>query len=394
MKRQLVFVASVLCFTICAAQNGKAQWVSTNGPTTKPVTCLYGGIITLAGCQDGIYSGSSNSWTSMNGTLTNPGVVTVTYDLNRSNVFIGTDRGKVYASFNGGDWMDISTNSGIVKIFSLAVNDTNVYVGTDGTFWHSGDLGTKWKSLSPPVSQGTVTSMVVSGQSLLAVCQNAVYISPDNGSTWTPANTGLPTHVLMLALGIDPEIFAGTDNGVYATSNNGTTWLPINQGITGKSVTSVTTDGTNIYAGTQTEGVFFSRNNGAAWQAANTDLPTMKINAMAVNFQQEVLAATDANGVWKRSILDFIFNSVNDPKQSNLNISLSPNPSSGLITVHSAQDNILNVSVRNILDETVLDITKPNSPEFTLDLSRFPSGIYVAAFTSSTSVITKKIVRE
>ena len=399
MKHQLTVITLFICLFLGEIKTVNAQWVFTNGPTTKPVTCLLGGILTAAGAHDGIYLASSNSWTSFNGILTNPGVVAIAYDIDRSNVFIGTDHGKIYVAKNGSDWINISPISAIVQIFSLAslslgFNGIYTFAGTDGSFWRSTDIGTTWKELTPPVAQGIVTSIAVNGQNLLVVCQNTVSLSTDFGSSWTPANSGLPAHVLMLYAGIAPDVYAGTDNGVYQTTNNGTTWKPINNGMTGKTITSIVTDGTNLYAGTPSDGIFFSPNNGAAWQAANTGLPTLKINALAVTIQQQVIAATDANGVWSRSVLDFILNSVDDPNQNDINISVSPNPTTGIITVHNSAENIQHISVRNILGENIIDLTKPNASEFTLDLSKFPAGTYITTFVMPNSVITKKIIRE
>ena len=89
----------------------------------------------------------------------------------------------------------------------------------------------------------------------------------------------------------------------------------------------------------------------------------------------------------------FTINSLNETKNES-DVSLYPNPTSGNITVHNAQENIQHVRVRNILGENILELIKPNASEFSLDLSKYPAGIYVVTFATLTSVIMKKIIRE
>ncbi|MFI5264945.1 MAG: T9SS type A sorting domain-containing protein, partial [Candidatus Kapaibacterium sp.] len=74
--------------------------------------------------------------------------------------------------------------------------------------------------------------------------------------------------------------------------------------------------------------------------------------------------------------------------------SLSPNPTTGIITVHNAPANILHVTVSSILGESIIELTHPNAPEFTLDLSKLPPGTYIARFSMANEVITRKILKE
>ncbi len=46
-------------------------------------------------------------------------------------------------------------------------------------------------------------------------------------------------------------------------------WVQMSNGITGIGVSSLAANGTNIYAGTMGNGLFFSTNNGANWNAGN-----------------------------------------------------------------------------------------------------------------------------
>ena len=80
--------------------------------------------------------------------------------------------------------------------------------------------------------------------------------------------------------------------------------------------------------------------------------------------------------------------------QTNISLSLSPNPTTGIFTVHNAPANLLGVSILNVLGQTVLDLPHPNAPEFTLDLSKLPPGTYFARFSLPSEVITRKILKQ
>lgn len=75
-------------------------------------------------------------------------------------------------------------------------------------------------------------------------------------------------------------------------------------------------------------------------------------------------------------------------------IELSPNPTNGIITVRNAPENLVSVSVMNVLGEKVLELANPHSADFALDLSHLPAGIYFARFAAANSVVMRKIIRQ
>jgi hypothetical protein len=75
-------------------------------------------------------------------------------------------------------------------------------------------------------------------------------------------------------------------------------------------------------------------------------------------------------------------------------LSISPNPTTGIISIQGAPSNDLNISVMNLLGETVMEQKNLHSPNFTLDLSKLVPGVYYIRFSSANSVMTKKVVRQ
>jgi hypothetical protein len=84
-------------------------------------------------------------------------------------------------------------------------------------------------------------------------------------------------------------------------------------------------------------------------------------------------------------------NSVPSPPGSP-SFDFSPNPTEGIITIHDA--NIEHITVENLLGRSVLEAAAPRSPEFTLDLTKLPAGLYFARFEMAGTVVMRKIVKE
>ena len=75
-------------------------------------------------------------------------------------------------------------------------------------------------------------------------------------------------------------------------------------------------------------------------------------------------------------------------------LTISPNPTRGIISIQGAPSNDLNISVLNILGETVMELKNLYSPDFALDLSKLAAGTYYIRFSSASSVVTKKVMKE
>jgi hypothetical protein len=90
------------------------------------------------------------------------------------------------------------------------------------------------------------------------------------------------------------NIFAGTDNsGVFFSTNNGTNWIQI--GLNNQTVYSLLVSGSNIFAGTLGNGVYLTTNNGVNW--IQTGLNNQSVYSLAVSGSC-IFAGTAGNGVY------------------------------------------------------------------------------------------------
>jgi len=73
------------------------------------------------------------------------------------------------------------------------------------------------------------------------------------------------------------NLFAGSlSGGVYVSTNNGASWAAANDGLTNLTVRALTASGSNLFAATY-GGVFLSTNNGTSWTAVNTGLTNVSV---------------------------------------------------------------------------------------------------------------------
>jgi photosystem II stability/assembly factor-like uncharacterized protein len=90
-------------------------------------------------------------------------------------------------------------------------------------------------------------------------------------------------------------IYAGTySNGVYISTNNGDTWTSTSSELSNKQVFSLAISGYNLFAGTSS-GLYISGNNGTNW--TQTSLNNQSVKALAIN-GSNVFAGVQNNGVY------------------------------------------------------------------------------------------------
>ena len=110
------------------------------------------------------------------------------------------------------------------------------------------------------------------------------YIGGIANAQWQPTNGPYGGGSVFCFAMNGSNIFAGTEfNGVFLSTNNGSNWIAVNNGLTNLNIKALIVIGTNIYAGTYGGGVFVSTNNGNSWTTANTGLTHTYITSFAVS---------------------------------------------------------------------------------------------------------------
>jgi len=94
------------------------------------------------------------------------------------------------------------------------------------------------------------------------------------------------------------NIFAGTStNGVLLSTDTGINWTRVNSGLTDTNITALAVLGTNIFVGTSSHGIFLSTDNGTSWMEKNSAPLNNLVRALAV-LGTNLYAATYVGGVY------------------------------------------------------------------------------------------------
>jgi hypothetical protein len=117
---------------------------------------------------------------------------------------------------------------------------------------------------------------------------------------WQKLNLPDSVRVNSLAV-IDSNIFAGTDgDGIFLSTDNGKNWEGINDGLQSKVIHKIFIDGITIFAGTDS-GAYISTDNGFNWNAINSGLSGLGVWSFAVGksiFGDSTYLAGTWNGIY------------------------------------------------------------------------------------------------
>jgi hypothetical protein len=122
------------------------------------------------------------------------------------------------------------------------------------------------------------------------------FISVTSASQWVQVNSGMGNNTVLSLTANANYLFAGTNsNGIYITSNNGSNWVhsPLNS----QSIYALTSNSSSIYAGviSASSGVYLSTNNGLNWSQSSLNYAAVWSLAASGN---NVFAGTVGYGVF------------------------------------------------------------------------------------------------
>lgn len=285
----------------------RAQWVQTSGPSGVSVqTQAASGPNLFAGTTGGVYLSTNNgtNWTGVNSGLTNLYVTSLA--VSGTNIFAGTHGGIFGVSLSPNSptiWTAV--NTGLTKntwVTSIVVAGANLFAGTNtGGIFLSTNSGASWTPVNRGLTSALIYALAVAGTNVFAGTKaGGVFRTADNGAHWTAVNSGL-TDLNVISLTVfGTNLFAGTLNaGLFFSADSGTTWTSFKRL---PNLFCLVSDGTNFFGG-NTVGVFLSTDKGSTWKAMNTGMVDTTVYSLAI-VGTNLFAGTDSSGVWSRPLLE------------------------------------------------------------------------------------------
>ena len=291
---------------LLAKSAADAQWVQTGWSAGNSFFGLYGSQSwvfaqtwdSLAGGRMFLTADSGASWTQIGAADSGMDILSVVV-LN-NNILAGTWNGFYLSTSGGANW-NTASPLGIpadTAIRSIANLGTTLFAVTIGHVYKSSDSGNTWTEVSSGIpATATVTSIVANANAIFAGSDsNGVFTTTIGGTTWTAITSGLgDTHISQLAT-VGTKLFAATLNGVFVSNNNGTSWAADASGLANVNCFLVADD--QLFAGTDSSGVYLSVDSGATWTSFNSGMPAgARIWSLAAN-SDSIFAGTDS-GVWR-----------------------------------------------------------------------------------------------
>jgi photosystem II stability/assembly factor-like uncharacterized protein len=195
-----------------------------------------------------------------------------------------SNTGGLFRSTDGGSsWARIPIPTGDGAVLALALGPVfseTIYVSTGSGVLKSTDAGASWTPLAIG-SSASVRELTAEPASSTVVYASAdldgIFRTSDGGASWSVVNNGLvATRVgaLVIDSAKPARLFCGVDQGVYRSDDAGESWRT--SGATPRGLTRLAVDpkdGSVIYAGTGSSGVFKSTDAGTSWIAINNGFP-------------------------------------------------------------------------------------------------------------------------
>ncbi len=378
---------------------GHAQWVRTSAAGNDSVTSLaVTGTTLYAGTYGkGVQRSTDRggAWTAMNNGLTDDTVLALA--ATGSYVFAGTYNGGFHSTNGGGSWTQLEFTFGQVQ--SVAMIDTFVFISTLQTVERT-TVNIAQYSLAGGFSSGTdVRSLIVSPTNYVyAGTTDGVYRSTDFGVNFS--KVGLSGNIVQSFVINYPEIFAGTvSNGLYLSVNDGSTWVT-DTGMVSSNIQALSMSDPYLIAGVP-EGVYLSSDYGVTWQLFNSGLTNLDIKAFAVG-DSDLYAATMGAGVWRRPLSEMVTDvapsSARVIPQSFSLAQNHPNPFNPSTTIKFSLPRTTSVvlKVYSILGQEVATLVNGKVTagfhEVTWNAGNAPSGVYLYRLVAGDWSETRKMI--
>ena len=159
-------------------------------------------------------------------------------------------------------------------------------------FYRSTDNGATWPQISNVSIVGS-TVLAINQSRLFMGMNDLVSYSTDDGDSWVQITKGLPQFYVVQDFNfVGSALFAGSISGLYKLQGD-SAWVPTSLSA---MVYSLTSSGTQLFAGTVNSGVMQSTDFGNSWNSLGSGISG---DVISLAFSgTNLLAGTTGNGLW------------------------------------------------------------------------------------------------
>lgn len=370
MKKFILLITAFLFAQYLSAQWTQVGYMIVNGTdTSKGCNIIkgFGGNV-YCGTSKGLFVSADNgdNWSNLTYTVSptaNEDIASVLVASN-GHIFIGSATALYKSTDGGSSWSTVSSLPITGKIWDIAEIGGNIVISfdnsTDAGTYYSPDFGSSW-NLSSGINSKVRRFFSDGATVYLGGTSNGVYKSTDNGASWSVAGTGFPaTPGIWSVDKIGSKLFAAsvTGSGLFESADNGATWVsvapPVFNGFC--QVFSIAQNGSVLLAsndGVCNNGssIRISTDNGATWNAflsgitAPFYLPVLGKNSSGTSFFTK-----RGNGA-EVFRYDYSPTSVKNSFSKTDDITLYPNPSTGILNIKGISAANASLVIYNIVGD-------------------------------------------
>ena len=177
-------------------------------------------------------------------------------------------------------------------------NDPTIFAGISGGILFSRDKAKTWQAIQFPTPMPIISVISPSPDFktdhtiFAATTEDGVYISNDGGQSWKTWNFGL-YDLNIYDMAVSPNfsdnnsIYLGTETGIFISTNGGCYWKDASFPMDKAAVLSIAAvkmpNGAElVFAGTENNGLFFSKDDSKCWQPVAGDPIKGTINQISL----------------------------------------------------------------------------------------------------------------
>ncbi|NWG76061.1 MAG: hypothetical protein HXY24_15920, partial [Rubrivivax sp.] len=231
------------------------------------------------------------NWAAANIGLTNLKIQSLAIDpVASSTLFAGTEGGVFKSTDRGAGWVLAGSGFRSDNILSLTITPQNpsiVYAGTLSGLYKTTDGGATWASTGWYLIGRLISSIIIhpaNSSTLYAAGGDGIFLSGDGGVNWDYILRQSTTKTYLRGLVMNPQspsiLYAFEEGSIYPpltykSTDGGVNWTTLDS-LSGKEVKLALNPASSsvLYAGTKTEGLLKSTNEGASWSNVGLDRVT------------------------------------------------------------------------------------------------------------------------
>lgn len=255
---------------IYISTNAGGSWsdVTTGLTNTFIRSIIEDSSFIFAASQDGIFKSGDggNNWSSSSLGLSSTDITDLaSFGI---SIFAGTFDGGLYQTFDdGASWLNVDSSFTGTMVSSIAILASDVFVSTlDSGVYKSSNGGQTWVQQNNGFPSNYITGLTSAGGNIIAIHSNSnIYASSNGGQNWSFLGTIGANNQIYSIEEISGLLWAGTDEGVFISMDGGLTWNAKKKGLSSPQLTSLASNGNDLYAGTKYGGLMLSQDGGNTW---------------------------------------------------------------------------------------------------------------------------------